>query len=107
DRPEDLTDEIRRIPADLPGRHLRGREQRAQIHRPDRNVHSRSARPVSERNTSSSETGTTSTCWMVAPALRAASTAAGTKSRAEVQCAVTASVPLCRSLRAIDALLPR
>src|SRR5439155_18481198 len=94
DRPEDLADEVRGIAAQGPERHPAGRAQGAQIRRRECHVHSRSARPASEMKTSSSDTGTTSTCWIVAPSLRAASNAAGTKSRADAQWAVTASVPL-------------
>ena len=104
-RPEDLTDEVRWIAADLPERHLSRRAKGAQVHRPDRGVHSRSARPVSERNTSSSETGTTSTCWIVSPALRAASKAAA-RIRAPRKHGGHRERPLCRSLRSI-ALWPK
>src|SRR5207249_4758981 len=95
DRPEQLAEEERRVPPLLPELLARGREEGTHVRQ--EKVHSRRARPVSERNTSSRVTGTTSTWRMVVPVDRAASNAAGTKSRADAQCAVTVRVPLRRS----------
>ncbi|HEX2142581.1 MAG TPA: ABC transporter ATP-binding protein, partial [Candidatus Limnocylindria bacterium] len=94
DGPEQEAQEERRVAAQDAPLLPRGGAEGPEVAEQELEGHSRSARPVREMNTSSRVTGTTSTWLMVAPSARAASNAAGTKSRALRQWIVTASTPL-------------